>query len=220
MEVFVRNIPPQETQRSCKKFFSDLIHVIGIEDWTCFKLYNKPFVNLVFLTSSDGQLFLHSYGNSTPLFQGHVLRCSPNYRPLDKFALRSLEMKKKERENRQQKARPVHRATPSNGKTLICTSMSCGTWDQDMIEGSIYHAFYTSNDPARLTFKSKMIVYETTSQRLEIASQIIESVAWSDFKLKSKSALTLLLTECPRISLLTETSGALSTPLSSLLTQE
>lgn len=209
MEVFIRGVPHQGTQKSLEEFFSGLLDVVGIKDWTCSKFRAKPFLNLLFLTRSDGQLFLNNYGYGTLVFQGHVLQCSQSRRSIDKFALRGLEMDKKKRESDQLKARRVQTTISGDGKTLECISMSCGIWDDDMELGSIFQAFYISNERATLTFKSNAVVYETTSHRLEIGSQTVDSIVWSDSR--PEPALTFLLRECPRIYLSSSSSDELST---------
>jgi hypothetical protein len=211
MEVFIRGVPPRETEKSLNNFFGDVLSRLNIEDWICQKIPRKPFAKLIFLESEDGERFLNLHGQTKAAygrnflppstinltFKGRSLSCSRG-REVDIFAIRSLEM---DREARAKDNTTPVKADTEDFRTLRCTSLSCGIWDYTQ-SGVVFLPFFTSETPATITFKSKTIVVETDiSQRLEIISQTVESVVW---EASSIDAMALTLREAPRISVLTQ----------------
>jgi hypothetical protein len=203
MEVFIRNVPRRETEKSLNSFFGDVLSPLNIEDWICQKIPHKPFAKLIFLSSKDGERFLHLYGqpdvafgrNGTNLtFKGQSLCCNRS-REMDIFAIRSLEMDRKSRAK--DDITPVEAGTTGSKefRTLRCTSISCGIWEYDTQSAVVFQPLFTLEAPGNLTFKSKAIVFETDiSQRLHITPQTIESIVCE------RAAMTLTLREAPQIS--------------------
>jgi hypothetical protein len=195
MEVFIRNVPPREAERSLNSFFSEVLSRLNIEDWMCQKIPRKPFVKLIFLRSRDGVRFLDLHGN-TLRFKGQFLDCRRS-RELDVFSIRSLEMDRIARAKGGTTPVKADTTSSKDSRTLRCTSISCGIWEYTQ-SGVVFLPFFTLEKPATMTFKSKAIVVETEIlQSLEIFSQTVESVVWESSAIDS---LTLTLREAPRIS--------------------
>jgi RNA dependent RNA polymerase len=80
-------------------------------------------------------------------------------------------------------------------RTLTCTSISCGLWDYIQL-GLVFKPYFTLTEPAKMTFKSKSIVFKTDSdQRLDISYYTIEAVAYESLPIP---AMTITLREAPR----------------------
>ena len=80
-------------------------------------------------------------------------------------------------------------------RTLACTSISCGLWDYIQL-GLVFKPYFTLTESAKMTFKSKSIVFKTdSSQRLDISYYTIEAVAYESLPIP---AMTITLREAPR----------------------
>lgn len=211
MEVFIRGISERENERNLEAFFDDVLGKLKFKDWICQKLGSKPFAKLVFLRPEDGQRFLRLHGLVKSLFgcnelspgatylllKGKPLLCTQSDR-LDQMALRSLEMSRQARLDQRTTVAIPSKADPKRiNTTLKCTSISCGVWGWK--DSSIYFApQFSLKAQADVTFKAKKMVLEmSTSHRLEIQYQTIESVTWQDFP---DQGMTFTLRESPLFS--------------------
>ena len=211
MEVFIRGISERENERNLETFFDHVLGKLKFRDWICQKLGSKPFAKLVFLHPEDGQRFLRLHGLVKDLFgrnelspgatylllKGKPLLCTESNR-LDQMALRSLEMSRQARlDQRATIAKPSETDPKRINPTLKCTSLSCGVWGWK--DSSIYFVpQFSLKAQADVTFKAKKMVLEmSTSHRLEVQYQTIESVTWQDLP---DPRMTFTLKESPWFS--------------------
>jgi hypothetical protein len=81
-------------------------------------------------------------------------------------------------------------------RTLACTSISCGLWDYIQL-GLVFKPYFTLTESAKMTFKSKSIVFKTdSSQRLDISYYTIEAVAYESLPIP---VMIITLREAPRL---------------------
>lgn len=80
-------------------------------------------------------------------------------------------------------------------RTLACTSISCRL--QDYIQfGLVFKPYFTLKKSAKMTIKSKSIVFKTdSSQRLDISYYMTEAVTYEN---NSIPAMAITLREAPR----------------------
>jgi hypothetical protein len=217
MEVFIRNVPPRETEKSLNDFFAVVLSRLGLEDWICQKIPRTQFAKLIFLRSQDGEHFLGLHGQTQASYggrsflplgrtnltlKGQSIFCTPSREKVDIYVVRSLELERKAKAK--DNARPVKVDTGDPG-ILRCASISCGVWEHTR-SGVCFVPFFTLKTSASISFRSKTIVFEThKSQRLVIINQTVETVVWDG---GPTCSLTLTLREAPRISTSSLTTGS------------
>ncbi|KAG9233793.1 rna-dependent rna polymeras-like protein [Amylocarpus encephaloides] len=219
MEVFIRGVPEGSTERGLNEFFEDVMKRLNIEDWTCQK-WTKDFANLVFLNESDGIRFHHSHGhirgmlNSrmklpgvVPLeFNGALLKCTPNVKPLNNIAVNNLLFEKKKNLGEAKNPKTASKMkTNQDFRGYSCQSICCGIWEQQGVHLQV-KTYFCLYDQAKLVFKSRHVSYETNNQeRLDFVYNSIQSVA------RDKQELVFTLREAPRSSRVLEPSFGSST---------
>jgi hypothetical protein len=146
MEVFIRNIPPQTTEKSLKKYLQPKLDALHIKTFSCQKM--GKFATVTFLHETDGHLFLSKYGqidsgngrrikppNSTQLYIMNVpIYCTASKEPLDKFQLRSLESEARAAESKQKHTIGSDGGqdnAPKAIRTFNFSSVSCGMWSYE-----------------------------------------------------------------------------------------
>lgn len=109
MEVFVRNLRQEATEKQVRQYFRPVLAELGINDFHCQKPRNKGYAKITLLDPRSGQRFLDIHGQLIPGFQGfktvkkqlhHMnrpLNCSLSNTAPDDYILKSLERDKTER---------------------------------------------------------------------------------------------------------------------------
>ena len=106
MEVFVRNLQQEATEKQVRQYFRPILAELGINVFHCQKPRNKGFAKITLLDHRSGQRFLDIHGQLVPGFQGfktvkkklhHMnrpLNCSLSNTAPDDYILKSLEREK------------------------------------------------------------------------------------------------------------------------------
>jgi hypothetical protein len=72
MEVHIRNVPQQVTEKGLKQFLKPHLHKLSIQIYHCQKQLGKKFASLTFLYPRDGERFLAHHGQvKTPVGAGN-----------------------------------------------------------------------------------------------------------------------------------------------------
>src|SRR5215469_3932648 len=130
MEVHVRNVPPQSTEKALKKSLKPVFAKLSIRAVNCQKQRDKPFASLTFLHVAEGENFLHHHGqvrafargrpmrmsvNSVNLkFLGQPIYCERSTRDPNPYLLRVLKKEDKDRQSQ-----PIAPSTIDHGKAEI-----------------------------------------------------------------------------------------------------
>ncbi|KAL8881238.1 MAG: hypothetical protein Q9198_001521, partial [Flavoplaca austrocitrina] len=109
MEVFVRNLQQEATEKQVRQYFRLILAELGINVFHCQKPRNKGYAKITLLDPRSGQRFLDIHGQLIPGSQGfrtvkkklyHMTRplnCSLSNTAPDEYILKSLDREKTER---------------------------------------------------------------------------------------------------------------------------
>ncbi|GAB1736230.1 hypothetical protein NU219Hw_g6903t1 [Hortaea werneckii] len=149
MDIFVRNVHPQATNRQLERVFKGPLEECGLTVFHVEKFEGKQCANLTILDIGAGRVFLEQFGvpqgsslrvrAKRPLkLNGQYLKCSPSCKPSSDFSLKSLELEAKQQQQQQQQQQRADTAvTLANAKSTQNSkitrfeigSIECGTWD-------------------------------------------------------------------------------------------
>jgi hypothetical protein len=190
MEVFIRNLPEQITEKGLRKFFMPYMEALSIDVFSCEKMQRARIATLTFLYQHDGQRFLHehgqqemspgfrvSYPNIIQLFiMSTPIYCVANTKAPDTFQIRSLEAEAKTKASRSNPAVSVVEKPQSPQKLIYnSSSVSCGLWSYDRSDlVFVSHLKWTS--PGEVKFTTRRIIYSMGSQRIEFAYPWIKNI--------------------------------------------
>jgi hypothetical protein len=147
MEVHVRNVPAQVTERGFRSFMKPHLQRLLIQHTHCQKQRDRTFASITFLNATDGQKFLAHHGQSKRLpnrppvrlsnafvilnFQSNPIYFEISNRKPDEYLVRVLQNEKKQKLI---KDVAIHTRTESVMKdntlpvTFECLSFSIGVW--------------------------------------------------------------------------------------------
>ena len=138
MDIFVRQIPPQASEKQLKDFFQPYLADFNITTFQLVNFRNKPLANITILEACQGRAFLCKYGpGSRPVLKMHdnFVKCSVSRVPPSDMQLRTLEMEAKRQHNRQISDTEIHNKHQAlNGSygretsTFNTDSIACGVW--------------------------------------------------------------------------------------------
>ncbi|KAL8727231.1 MAG: hypothetical protein Q9166_006195 [cf. Caloplaca sp. 2 TL-2023] len=196
MEVFIRNVPHEATEKQIKQYFRPILAELNINIFHCMKPRKQGYAKITFQDIQLGQHFLNKHGQAQPGRQGfrtvkqqlyHMNRpinCSLSNNPPDEFVLKSLEREAAT------KAVAAHHRKPKVPKTGSTQSqrifnisyVACGSMDYN---GS-YLAFveqYKATNAGVLVFGRRFILVEfhplspaLPTKQIEISYDSIESL--------------------------------------------
>ncbi|KAI4153397.1 MAG: hypothetical protein L6R39_001577 [Caloplaca ligustica] len=126
MEVFVRNLHDQSTEKQVKQYFRPILADLNIYVFHCKKPRSKGFAIITIRDPLAGQKFLDLHGQSAPGHEGFrnvkkklyrqnkPVNCHRSHSAPDEFILRSLEREESERSiaDRRRRADPVRAKAP------------------------------------------------------------------------------------------------------------
>ncbi|KAL8967052.1 MAG: hypothetical protein Q9183_003093 [Haloplaca sp. 2 TL-2023] len=218
MEVFVRNLPEQTTEKQAKAIFRPVLAELNVNHFHCHKPQGKGFAKLTIREDdiSKGQRFLDLHGQVKPGREGfqnvkrklfHMNRpinCSRSYSQPDEYILRSLDREMAER-------RVVPHGARSNASTLGVNKLQrrynfsllqCGQMDYS--KNSLAFAEHFSDFPTgHMTFSRRFVLIDLHSmdpsepgKQMEIPYHSIESVFIGKW---TNPHVTFLLSEAPRL---------------------
>ncbi|KAI7382653.1 RNA-directed RNA polymerase [Hortaea werneckii] len=141
MDIFVRNVPPQATNRQLERLFKGLLEECGTTTFHVEKFGGKQSAKLTILDIATGRVFLQHFGvpQGSPLrvraerplqLHGKYLQCSPSRDPTSDFSLKSLELEaKQQRANTAVASRDAKPIQKSKITRFDISLIQCGTWD-------------------------------------------------------------------------------------------
>lgn len=109
MDVFVRNLPDQASEKQINNYFQKVLANLGIETYHCQKLKSRGLATITILDTAKARQFLSIYGQtgsgargyaSAPQrlqFMGRSVNCSQSNKPPDQFLLKTLEKEESDR---------------------------------------------------------------------------------------------------------------------------
>jgi len=211
MEVFVRNLPEQLSEKQLRDFFGPLLLKLSIKSYICHRL-RKGCATVTFLDPVQGQKFLEIYGTSNPKAQAvHQLRlmgrniyCSVSRNVPDAFLLRSLRSEQVRQQTKKVNTGKGSTPRPERiERTLPCSSLACGTWDYDRKSHLVFVPYFTDLRQGTMTFGRKSLslrlnppAADVPVLELEIRYSTVQSMTVGN---RLNPSLTLTVSEAPRM---------------------
>ena len=150
MEVIVRNLHDQVTEKQVDNFFRNVLEKLGIKTYICHKLKGRGMATITILDVNKGRQFLKMHGQTQPgakgyafvpvklVHMGRPINCSVSNKSPDEFLLRSLKKEESDRYAASQSKKPRivqgrgdenRRPGNQNRRAFDISSLKCGQWD-------------------------------------------------------------------------------------------
>ena len=201
MEIFIRNIPVQSSDKDLREFLTPYVHTFGISVFHCNKFRWKPLATVTVLDVSAGSRFLDKFGRNLK-FMGQTLQMSTSNRKADELLLRSLQM---EATSRQAIGSPSAKSTSTSSyskRKFAYNGIYCGYWDYDGQDIKFYPQC-SIGQGANLVFGKKTLIARSrasadtsTAYQLYFLYSTIQSMTIDD---SADPCIMLSLSEAPRM---------------------
>lgn len=140
MDIFVRNIPNQASNKNLEIFFQKQFRLFSINDFSCQKLKTRECAILTVLDAQKAQRFLDIYGlasqKGTMRTRAHALKymdkdlfCSPSKFKLDEVLLQTLRKEAKDKGNQARTKASAGGSAEQVDREYEYTWIRCGFWD-------------------------------------------------------------------------------------------
>lgn len=134
MEVFVRDVPEQITEKGLRNLIGPYMEKLSIQTYLCGKQRQKRFAFVTFLHVEDGQRFLQAHGKDKVLptlrvmvpikLLGSQVTCSLSNAVVNAHSVRSLAKEEKDRISQAKKpAVQIPKAKPDTATAFACRSV-------------------------------------------------------------------------------------------------
>lgn len=211
MEVFVRNLPNQLSEKQIRDFFRPVLSKLSIDSYCCQKL-SKGCATLTILDPQLGQNFLNQHGQNGAsrrtkvadhqlYHTGRAIHCSGSRNKPDKYLLRSL---REERAKRVQAKETVTGKDPParHEPEFSCSSLACGLWDYAASE-LVFVPYFTDSRKGTMKFgtRSLNILLDAPREQdanieIDIRYSTIQSIT---AETRSNLSISFALLEAPRM---------------------
>lgn len=213
MDIFVRNVPDQASNKSLEKFFQKQFRPFSIDDFSCQKLKTRGCAILTVLDAQKAQRFLDIYGSASqkgtmrtmaqPLkFIDRDLFCSPSKSKPDKMLLQTLRKEAKDRGNQTRTKASVDRSVEQVDREFEYTSVRCGFWDYQASD-LVFVSQVVDRRMGSIAFGKKNLALVARSDgtapatyRLDVPYSSVQSITTGSFQ---DPSLTITLSEAPRV---------------------
>ncbi|MDI1487930.1 MAG: hypothetical protein OHK93_007204 [Ramalina farinacea] len=165
MEVLVKGLPDQMTERNVEKEFRPILERFGIKVFQCQKLRSRGCALISFVDKNKGNAFLvaaHSgqrkfLGQPGVVLHGKYLRCSLSRNEPDPYLLKSLRKEESElyqKLNRKPRIVPGNRATLKAERTprsFDISAIKCGQWTYTG-RSLVFSSYWSRETAGRVVF--------------------------------------------------------------------
>ena len=142
MDIFVRHIPNEATNKELKRYFRKPLEECGIHHFHAEKMGGKDLAVLTVLSKEDCQRFLTLYG--VPAFshasvqatrrlvwKNKTIKCTPSNREPDSFSVQAIAYELSQRAAQASAVTAPHANGAQNAKItrFAIHGLRCGTWD-------------------------------------------------------------------------------------------
>ena len=229
MDIFVRNVPDQSTEKQLHKFLLPHLRALGTDVFNCNKFRNKRLALVTVLDPVLAHRFLAQYGDnavqsSTSLkpkltFMGQPLYFSTSNKRPDPILLQSLQKQAKDKEKNTH--RGSHQALPfvRPERAYNYLSLSCGIWDHKDTKLTFTSYFHDARR-GRVMFGKQALALVVEPEyglhscyRVDFPYNSVQSITLGDFQ---DPSLTFTLSEAPRMFEITEVEQQLQALLNRL----
>lgn len=213
MDIFVRNIPDQASNRNLETFFRDKFQPFHIHDFSCQKLRRRGCAIVTVLDGAKAQHFLNSHGATLqqgqkrsvtrPLkYMNRDLLCAPSKSKPDEVLLQTL------RKDANDKANQTRNTTSASGtaehieRNFMYNSVRCGVWKYQASQ-PVFVSHSMDSRKGSIMFGKRNIALVANSNetgqwryRLDVPYASVLSVAIGNTQ---DPSITLTLCEAPRV---------------------
>lgn len=185
MDVFVKNLPEQMTEKQVNNYFRPHLERLGIKTYHCDKLKSKGCAILTILDIPKAKQFLYIHGQAQPGPQGfHAVRqklfhqnrpvnCSLSNKPPDRFLISNLEKQDKDRSTKAFVTKQDQQSPRESPRRVFdLAGLWCGQWDY-MNGDLVFASYYHSNRTGRIAFGSRGLFVTLTATALPMDGQSI-----------------------------------------------
>ena len=220
MEVIVRNLPDQLTEKQVDNFFRGVLEKLGIHTYFCQKLKGRGCATITILDAMKARKFLSVHGQTDPGSRGYAkvqlklqhkgrqIYCSRSNKDPDEHILLSLKKEESDRyalQIRKAKIVPA-KVEDSNSKSAkprawSISELLCGQWTYDGPD-LMFASYFREVRKGRVVFGQRTLRINLDPQgrnnpkhQIEIPYNSIQSFTTGH---KANPCITLSLSEAPR----------------------
>lgn len=206
MEVFIRNLPDQTTEKELTNFLREPLAKLKIDSYHCRKLRGRGLATLTILDAKKGQVFLQIYGDQRLLtgltYSRQRLYCNASRNPPDQLLLRNLA---KQESDRVHAPKPKPKKSSSDAplqRKFDIQSLACGSWDYEKAH-LVFVSYVKENYAGTLSFGKRSLILNISKgvmygvgYKLSMPYFTIRSITTVNFP---DSSITISLSEAPRM---------------------
>ncbi|KAL8638350.1 MAG: hypothetical protein Q9228_004498 [Teloschistes exilis] len=214
MEVFVRNLPEQSTEKQVRKLFRPKLAPLDINVFHCYKPTGKAFAKITIHDPQKARRFLDLHGQTQPGGKGfdtvkhkifHMrkpINCMQSRSPPDEFVVKSLEREEQGRNASHHHPTESSQAMARTQRRYDFSLLQCGSLDYDADDlGFVSH--YQLSLAGSLTFGRHFVRVDLTNSDATLPRKQLQFPYHSVNSLivgKSTSPyMTFTLSEAPRM---------------------
>ena len=210
MDIFVRNIPDQASNKNLERFFQKQLEAFGIDDFSCQKLKTRGCAIVTVLDAEKGQRFLEVYGSASQRdaraqalkYMNRDLFCSPSKFKPDDISLQTLRKEAKDKRN-QTHTRPFAGGSAEKSeREFEYTWIQCGFWDYEKSD-LVFVSHFVNERTGSIKFGKKNLALiarpnatSPVTYRLDVPYFSVQSITIGSFQ---DPSLTITLSESPRV---------------------
>lgn len=222
MEVIVRNLHDQATEKEVNNFFRDVLGKLGIKTYSCQKLRSRGTATITILDLNKARQFLKMHGQTEPgpkgnasvpvklKHMGRSINCSISNKTPDKFHLLNLKKEESDRYASQSKKPKIvegrgnenHRTGSHSRRAFDISSLMCGQWDY--INNDLTFVVYSQErKKGRIFFGPRGLFirfgpqdFTSPVQQIEIPYSSVQSMTLGS---AANPTITFQLLEAPRL---------------------
>lgn len=225
MEVIVRNLHDQVTEKQVDNFFRKVFDKLGIKTYRCQKLKSRGMATITILDSNKARQFLNMHGQTEPGAKGYLsvpaklvhmgrpINCSVSNKPPDEFILRSLKKEEGDRYAANQSKKPKivpgrgdENRRPakanSNRRAFDINSLKCGQWGY--VGADLAFITYSQErKKGRMIFGPRSLFIKlwpqdpiSPPQQIEFPYSSVQSMTVGD---NTNPSMTVSLSEAPKL---------------------
>ncbi|KAL9584990.1 MAG: hypothetical protein Q9212_001787 [Teloschistes hypoglaucus] len=214
MEVFVRNLPEQSTEKQVRNIFRPRLALLNINVFHCYKPTGKPFAKITIHNPQKARRFLDLHGQTQSGSNGfnavkhkifHMrkpVNCMQSRSPPDEFVVKSLEREEQGRNAGHHHAMQSSQATARSQRKYDLSQLQCGSLDYDAGDlGFVAH--YQLSLAGSLTFGQHFVRVDLTTsdptlprKQLQLPYHSVNSLIVGK---STNPYMTFTLAEAPRM---------------------
>lgn len=213
MDIFVRNIPDQSSNKSLETFFRNNFRSFGIHEFTCWKLKSRGCAILTVVDAGKARQFLNVHGGRSQSGGRHShiqglkyinrdLFCTPSRFEPDEIVLETLRKQAKDKGNQTDRKNPAAELAEHLDREFKYSSLRCGLWDYQA-SNLVFVSEYSDTRMGCIKFGRKNLALvalvdgiDTGPYRLDIPYSSVQSITTGSFQ---NPSVTLTLSEAPKV---------------------